>query len=116
MGTKIDVRDNALVLAEYADINNAADGNLANMADNQLTRLHEEWIADKLVDWELDDLPSRVENAVTDLLAYSLGRRNRQLDPVKLQLLREAAIVAESTLYKQIAVPFNGEPVKADYF
>lgn len=114
--SKIDVRNEALKLSEQTDDYNEPDGTVATKADALLSQLHEEWIDDRLVKWELDNIPLRAENAATQILGYELGKRNRTLKPIKLAALREGAIIGEATLRKQAAVTYNGEPVKADYF
>lgn len=113
---KITVRDNALVLSQHTDVYNTADANLQKWADAQLVRLHEEWIETELVRWDLDDLPLRAENAVTDLLAYKLSTHNESIKPsVRAEIQRNAAI-AEINLQRQAEIPYSGAPVQADYF
>lgn len=114
--SKVSIRNNALILAEQADKYNEADGNLAQSADALLIDLHEEWIDDGLLTWGLDNIPKRAVNAVTQLLAYELGRRNRKLSESKLINLREGAVLGERALRRQVAKPYNGEPVKGVYF
>ncbi|WP_299083811.1 hypothetical protein [uncultured Paraglaciecola sp.] len=116
MTTKQDIRNNALRLAEQADDYNTPDGNVVSHADNLLAAIHEEWIADSLVDWELDDIPVRVELAVTDILGYRLAQRNRKVTPKKLIVLRDSALQGQATLERQREIPSSGQPVKADYF
>ena len=114
--SKITVRNNALFLAEQSDAYNTADGNVTNNADDLLILLHEEWVDDGLVRWELDNIPLRAENAATQLLGYELARRNRTVSDIKLANLREGAILGEKTLRRQASTPYNGEPLEGIYF
>lgn len=116
MATQADIRNRALQRVGIADIYNSVDAPLANKADELFVALHEELIDDQVVDWELSAIPVRAENAIAKVLAEQFIQLKPSIDPqTRVEIFNESK-QGMSTLYKQASIPYNGEPVQADYF
>lgn len=115
MATQNDIAVDALELAGITDQYNAPDADELQTALDCLSNLHEEWVDDKKVEWELSAIPVRANNAVIQLLAYRLGQKFQVPNDLYTRL-RADAQVAEGQLYSQASTPYNGEPAKVDYF
>lgn len=115
MATQQDIATDALVLAGITDRYNAPDATTLQDALTKLADLHEEWVDDQMVEWELAAIPVRATNAVKQLLAYRLGQ-DYQVPNDIYSRLQVDAVGAEQALHRQKSIPYNGEPVQADYF
>ena len=115
MATQQDIATDALVLAGITDRYNAPDATTLKETLQVLSDLHEEWIDDQMIDWELTAIPLRANNAVKQLLAYRLGQNHQVPNDLYSRLQLDAA-GAEKTLFRQKSIPSNGEYVEADYF
>lgn len=115
MATQQDIATDALILAGITDRYNSPDATTLADALIKLADLHEEWVDDQIVEWELTAIPVRATNAVKQLLAYRLGQDYQVPNDLYSRLQADAAL-AEQVLHRQNAIPYNGEPVQADYF
>ncbi|MGB0848759.1 MAG: hypothetical protein ACPGSM_18645 [Thiolinea sp.] len=115
MATQAEVRNRALRLIQVTDAYNPPNANIAAEADNFLTDLHEEMVDRRLVDWELTAIPARATRALVYMLGHALLDVH-DVDPDIYQKVTVGAQEAQKRLYEQASVPYNGEPVQADYF
>jgi hypothetical protein len=80
-----------------------------------LTDLHEALLDDVVVRWELTAIPDKAVGALVSELAWYV-RDDFDIPPAKMQSLQVAQVEVRTVLLRQVEIPYNGEPLRADYY
>lgn len=115
MTTRAVLEQRALRIVGVIDAFNGPNSTLAAEAADVLTALHEQWVDERLVTWELSNIPTKADKALVDLLAYDLTNYH-PVSPIRKSEITAEAIRARRTLEQQYEIPHDGEPLRPEYF